>query len=170
MKSLRYVIVALLFVGITSAQAQTNNTAANINKVIKAYLGIKDALVADNSKLANDRAKDFTAALKEVSTNQLDAKQKATWLAFGEKLRFDGDHISETHELAHQREHFTSLSKNMFAVVKAFKNNSIVLYQQYCPMKKATWLSETNTIRNPYYGKAMEECGTTKETLKAVAM
>lgn len=166
MKTLKYLIVALLLSCVYSAKAQTS-VNANVNNVIKAYLGIKDALVADNNKLANDKAKAFTAALKEISTNQLDAKQKTTWLAYGEKLRFDGEHIGESDRIAHQREHFTSLSKNMLAVVKAFKNNSMVIYAQYCPMKKATWLSETTTIHNPYFGKEMEDCGTTTETLKA---
>jgi hypothetical protein len=32
-------------------------------------------------------------------------------------------------------------------------------------MKKATWLSETNAIKNPYYGKQMLTCGKTTETL-----
>jgi hypothetical protein len=46
--------------------------------------------------------------------------------------------------------------------------NTSTLYQQYCPMKKAYWLSETPTIKNPYYGKEMPTCGKTTETLGAV--
>lgn len=164
MKAVKFIIVALLLTNI-AAKAQ-NTSAAGINNVIKGYIGVKDALVADNSKLANERAKTFTAAIKEVKADQLDAAQKKTWAAYAEKLRFDGDHISETDKLAHQREHFTSLSKNMLAVVKAFKNNGMVLYEQYCPMKKASWLSDEASIRNPYYGKAMEDCGTVKQTFK----
>ena len=29
----------------------------------------------------------------------------------------------------------------------------------YCPMVKASWLQKGDTIRNPYYGSAMLECG-----------
>ncbi|RKR84934.1 uncharacterized protein DUF3347 [Mucilaginibacter gracilis] len=166
MKTVKYLIIALLLSGM-SANAQTATVNTSFNHVLKAYLGIKDALVADNSKLANSNAKEFAAAVKEVGSNQLDAKQKTIWLAYGEKLRFDGEHISESDKLAHQREHFTSLSKNMLAVVKAFKSNTMVIYAQYCPMKKATWLSQTAAIHNPYYGKDMDDCGTTKETIKA---
>jgi hypothetical protein len=166
MKTIKYLFIALLFTNI-AAKAQTSSVNTNVNAVIKAYLSLKDALVADNSALANDKAKAFTEALKAVDVKQLDAKQKSTWTAYGEKLRFDGDHISESQKLDHQREHFANLSKNMLTVVKAFKNNSMVIYEQYCPMKKATWLSETTAIHNPYYGKEMEDCGTTKATLKA---
>jgi hypothetical protein len=34
-------------------------------------------------------------------------------------------------------------------------------------MKKAAWLSETEEIRNPYFGNDMLECGKVTATLKA---
>jgi hypothetical protein len=164
MKSIKFLFIALLITA--SAKAQTT-VSGSVNKALTAYIGIKNALVADNSKLANDRAKEFTAVLKEINPAQMNDKQKATWKAYGEKLRFDGEHISESDKLAHQREHFTSLSKNMIAVTKALKLNNTIVYEQYCPMKKASWLSETTAIRNPFYGKDMEDCGSVKETIKA---
>jgi len=165
MKSIKFLIIALLLTG--AAKAQTTVTSG-VNNVLTAYIGIKNALVADNSKLANDRAKEFTEALKQVNPAQLSDKQKATWKTYGEKLRFDGEHIGESDKLPHQREHFTSLSKNMITLTKALKLNSTIVYEQYCPMKKASWLSETATIRNPFYGKEMEDCGSLKETFQAV--
>ena len=43
------------------------------------------------------------------------------------------------------------------------------VYYQFCPMafdsKGAYWLSESNSIQNPYFGKKMIDCGETKETL-----
>jgi hypothetical protein len=166
MNKLKYFIIAFVFIGANTVKAQSNAVNINVNNVLQAYLGIKNALADDNSGLANQKAKEFTAALKTVNPDKLDAKQKTTWLAYGEKLRFDGEHISESTRIAHQREHFTSLSKNMFTVIKAFKANTAVVYEQYCPMQKAYWLSETATIKNPYLGKEMLDCGETKETLK----
>jgi hypothetical protein len=29
----------------------------------------------------------------------------------------------------------------------------------YCPMARKSWLQKGDTIRNPYYGKAMSDCG-----------
>lgn len=93
------------------------------------------------------------------------AQQKllATYL---DKLKFDSRHISETTVIDHQREHFESLSKNMYSLLSGLKLNRTILYQQYCPMKKAAWLSETEEIRNPYYGDDMLECGKVTATLK----
>jgi len=163
MKNIKYGVAAMLLLIVSVVKADRNT---QINKVLVAYLEIKNALANDDNKLANQKAAEFTATLKEVNTAQLDAKQKATWLKYSEKLRFDGDHISESAAIAHQREHFASLSKNMYSVIKELKSNSNPVYMQYCPMKKESWLSESEEIKNPYYGKGMSECGKVTETLK----
>jgi hypothetical protein len=36
-------------------------------------------------------------------------------------------------------------------------------------MAKKSWISESSTIKNPYFGKKMLTCGVTKETLKTAA-
>ena len=167
MKTIKY-LIALAFLTIAGhMQAKPADVKSSVNAVVKSYLDIKNALAADNSKAANDAAKQFTATLKGIQPDQMDAKQKEVWQKYGEKLRYDGDHIGESTEIAHQREHFGSLSANLYAVLKAFKDNNVSLYQQYCPMAKKTWLSDQSAIKNPYLGKKMLDCGVTKETLKA---
>jgi hypothetical protein len=168
MKTLKYIAAVILFITITQVNAKPADTRSAINTVLKNYLEIKNALATDNAKAANDAAKKFTDALKDVSIEQMDAKQKDTWKKYAEKLRYDAQHISEVSIIAHQREHFGSLSANMYAVLKAFKNNDLALYQQYCPMVKKTWISESTTIKNPYMGNQMSGCGVTKEEFKAV--
>lgn len=167
MKTIKYSLIILLFTVVNYAQAKPADVKSAMNAVLKNYLDIKNALAADNGKAANDAAKKFTAALKDVPAGTMDAKQKETWQKYADKLRFDGEHISESTEIAHQREHFGDLSTNMLAVMKVFKTNDIVIYQQYCPMEKKSWISENSSIKNPYFGKKMLDCGVTKETLKA---
>jgi hypothetical protein len=165
MKTLKALTLFLFIVTATQVKA-ADNTA--ISHLIKAYLGIKDALATDNSKAANAQAKLFTAAIKEVNTGTLDASQKTTWTKYSEKLRFNGDHIGESTDIAHQREHFQKLSDDFYSLIKSLKSNDVTLYRQYCPMKKAYWLSQSDKIVNPYYGKEMDECGEVKETIKGV--
>jgi hypothetical protein len=167
MKAIKYLAAIILFVAVTTVKAAPADLRSAINNVYKSYLGIKNALATDNSKAANDEAKKFTAALKDVPVNAMDVKQKAAWTKYAEKLRYDGNHIGESTAIDHQREHFGSLSSNMYEVVKAFQTNDMVLYKQYCPMEKKSWLSESSTIKNPYFGKKMLDCGTTKETMQA---
>lgn len=167
MKTIKYIAAIVLFIAVNTVKASPADLHSAINNVYKSYLGIKNALATDNSKAANDEAKKFTAALKDVPVNMMDAKQRAAWTKYAEKLRYDGEHISESTAIDHQREHFGSLSTNMYEVVKAFQTNDMVLYKQYCPMEKKSWLSESSTIKNPYFGKKMLDCGMTKETMQA---
>jgi hypothetical protein len=163
MKTLKILTLTLLIAIGTQVKAADN---AAISHLIKAYLGMKDALATDNSKNANAQAKLFTAAVKEVSEGTMDAAQKTVWTKYGEKLRFNGDHIAESTDIAHQREHFQKLSDDFYGLVKNMKTNDITLYRQYCPMKKAYWLSASDKIANPYYGSDMLTCGEVKETIK----
>jgi hypothetical protein len=84
-------------------------------------------------------------------------------------LVFDAVHINETKEPNHQREHFTSLSTNMYQLIKVSKQTETVYYQ-HCPMyndsKGGDWLSKESVIKNPYYGSQMMSCGKTVETIK----
>ncbi|MEL4486117.1 DUF3347 domain-containing protein, partial [Shewanella algae] len=79
------------------------------------------------------------------------------------------EHINESKDIAHQRDHFMSLSKNIYEVIKVAKPTDAVYYQ-YCPMankgKGANWLSKENAIKNPYYGTQMLSCGKTVEIIK----
>lgn len=72
-------------------------------------------------------------------------------------------------KIAHQREHFELLSKDIYDLVKTFGAGQ-VLYKVYDSMfnsgKGAFWLSETKEIKNPYMGKAMLTSGSIKEEIK----
>ena len=136
-----------------------------VDKITTSYIGVKNALVGSNATLAKTRSAELLAALSTPVKGLQPAQQKmlATYL---DKLKFDSRHISETTVIDHQREHFASLSKNMYSLLSGLKLNSTTVYQQYCPMKKAAWLSESEDIRNPYYGDDMLECGKVTATLK----
>jgi hypothetical protein len=53
----------------------------------------------------------------------------------------------------------------MTVLAKAVKLSSEPVYQVYCPMKKANWLSSSKEIKNPYFGSAMLTCGKVVETI-----
>ncbi|MFA6088144.1 DUF3347 domain-containing protein [Mucilaginibacter sp.] len=151
----------ILIISIISVKAQNNS----IDKITGPYISVKNALVGSNAELAKSRSKELLAALSTPAKGLNPAQQKLM-AKYADKLKFDSRHISETTVIDHQREHFESLSKNMFALVSGLKMNNTTLYQQYCPMKKASWLSETEDVRNPYYGDDMLECGKVTATLK----
>jgi hypothetical protein len=53
----------------------------------------------------------------------------------------------------------------MASLAKSVKLTTEPIYQAYCPMKKANWLSNDKAIKNPYYGSAMLTCGKVVETI-----
>ncbi|PSL31190.1 heavy-metal-associated domain-containing protein [Dyadobacter jiangsuensis] len=140
-----------------------------LKSVLDAYYGIKDALVASDGNTASSKAATLVKAIKEVKMNELGQEQHNVWMKVMKDLDFDADHISETKDVGHQRDHFSSLSENMYKVIKAAKPSQPVYYQ-HCPMAKegkgANWLSQIPAIKNPYYGAQMLNCGKTTETLK----
>ena len=137
--------------------------------VYKSYFDLKDALANDDGKTAQINAKNLLSEIGKVSNEKFTAEQNNIWMKFQKKLSFDVEHISSVDENEHQREHFVSLSKNMFEVMKVIKNDKTVYYQK-CPMandgKGAIWISEVKGIKNPYQGTQMLTCGSVKETLK----
>jgi copper chaperone CopZ len=144
-------------------------TPGPLKAVLDAYYAIKDALVNSDGNAASTNATNLVKAIKAVKMDQLGSEQHTVWMKVMKDLDFDADHIAETKDVGHQRDHFSTLSENMYKLIKSGKPSEAVYYQ-HCPMAKegkgANWLSQVPTIKNPYYGAQMLNCGKTTETIK----
>lgn len=154
-----------------AANAQTvdkvdPDAKAQIAAALESYFAVKNALVDSNAETASSAADTLIEKLAAVDDTKLTAAQNAVWTKRVVALKKDASHINKNKEISHQREHFETLSINMYAVIKAIAANSEDVFLHYCPMKKASWLSESKEIRNPYFGKKMLDCGSVKATLK----
>jgi hypothetical protein len=166
MKSIKSLFFTLfLLIAFLQVKGQQVTPGGAVNNILTAYYGVKNALADDNNTAAQNKAKELFTVINAVPADKLTPEQHKLWLNYTDKLQFDSRHISESTALDHQREHFTSLSKNLFEVIKGLKLNSTPVYEQYCPMKKATWMSETKAIKNPYLGKEMPDCGRINATI-----
>jgi Protein of unknown function (DUF2911)/Protein of unknown function (DUF3347) len=135
--------------------------------VLAAYHALKNALVADDSKTAATKAKLLKTALEKIDMTALTPKQHDLYMPLSAKLITDAQHISENAtKIDHQREHLETLSTNLSKITKSLKINSETVYVQYCPMKKASWLSTEKAVKNPYYGSSMLTCGSVTDILK----
>jgi hypothetical protein len=154
---------------VSQTASDTLKSGDPLFEVFNAYLGIKNALAKDDGITASESAKTLFKAVNKVPMDKLTPAQHTVWMKYYEKLSYNAEHIKGTRDDEHQREHFVSLSKNMYAVVKEFNTSTANVYYQYCPMandgKGAYWLSEMEKINNPYFGKKMLSCGSTKETM-----
>ena len=54
----------------------------------------------------------------------------------------------------------------MWKLVKPSDKVNQPVYYQYCPMKKAYWLSKEEKVINPYFGSAMLTCGEVKQVIE----
>ena len=143
------------------AVSTQKNTATT--PIIDAYIQIKNALVADNK---NNAAKGATALLKAFSNfdmTKLTGETRNEYMEIAESAKEQAEHIIEN-PIDHQREHFETLSTDINDLITLLGTEK-TLFQDYCPMKKVIWLSETKEINNPFMGSEMPTCGTVKKQI-----
>lgn len=120
--------------------------------LLTSYYSIKDALASGNAAAASSKAGEFITAASSADEKILPAENYTALLK-------DADQLAKSKDIKQQREIFAGFSTSMLALAKAVKLSKDPVYQQYCPMKKASWLSSNKAIKNPYSGSAMLTCG-----------
>ena len=153
--------LATFFVAVFTQYSYSQETIQQQQRsqLLSHYYSIKDALVAGDSNLTSIRAEAFLKTAnsidyKVISEGNINA------------LLTDATAISASKDINWQQKHFANLSNNMAALVKLVKFTSQPIYQAYCPMKKANWLSAEKEIKNPYYGNEMLSCGKVVDTIQ----
>ncbi|HYM93352.1 MAG TPA: DUF3347 domain-containing protein [Chitinophagaceae bacterium] len=173
------IISAIIIGSLTfSAKAGYNNSACNVTTItdttpqsalsllLTLYYDIKNSLVNGNQNLASAKADDLTKAIASGDMKNLpDADMKA-FMSLKDKLAEDSKLIANAKNISQQRESFASFSANMITLAKRVKLSGQPVYEAYCPMKKAYWLSADKAIKNPYFGNAMLTCGSVKKVIQ----
>ena len=139
-----------------------------LSAVFDNYFALKNSLVKTDETTASTSAKNLSTALNEVKMANLSNEVHMVWMKILDNLKIDTQKIADTKEPNKQRQYFSSLSKNLYEVMKISRQETPTYYQ-FCPMandgKGANWLSKEETIKNPYYGSQMLSCGKTVETI-----
>ena len=140
-----------------------------LKAVFDNYFAVKDALVKTDGNTASAKATALLSAINAVKMETLKTDEHNVWMKVLKNIKEDAEHIAETKDAKHQRDHFDTLSKNMYDLIKVSKQETPTYYQ-FCPManngKGANWLSKENVVKNPYYGSMMLSCGKVTETIK----
>ncbi|HBE41259.1 MAG TPA: efflux RND transporter periplasmic adaptor subunit [Bacteroidales bacterium] len=141
-----------------------------LNNLLDQYLNLKNYLVQDNSKMAIQAAGNFQKALSGVDMKHLSGDNHLKWMDLSGGIAESLTSIINSDGLEQERKTFQSLSKDLYDAIKTFGVMNRTVYYQFCPMydnnKGGYWLSETEEILNPYFGKEMLSCGEIRETLK----
>ena len=153
-----------------SAVPGSSEKGASTAALLSSYIKLKNAFTTDNGKDAATAGNEMVAGFASFDKKSLSQEQDKAYTDIQDDAKEQAEHIgANAGNIAHQREHFDMLSKDMYDLVKLLGTNQ-PLYVDHCPMysnnKGAIWLSEVKDIKNPYLGKAMPTCGTVKEELK----
>lgn len=137
-----------------------------ITAVVDAYFQVKNSLVKDQVPSAATQV--LAQALAKVSSAAGTGKEKAKWEKIKSELSQATAKIKGAKDISAARTHFSTLSAYIINLTETYKITKQVVYQDYCPMafdnKGGYWLSETEDIRNPYFGASMLSCGEVKQT------
>lgn len=106
---------------------------------LNSYVKMQEALASDDFKTAQE-------AHKQICSKEL-VKHMKEYKDCHKKFK-DIDDL---------RNSFKTLSKVYIA--HGNKDEMKGLMKASCPMANAQWIQKTGTIKNPYYGKSMLECG-----------
>jgi Cu(I)/Ag(I) efflux system membrane fusion protein len=140
-----------------------------LTDVYEAYLDMKNAFVETNAEKVSAEAKDVIAALENVTMGLLDHDPHMAWMDQLETLNSTIETISNSNDIEEQRTAFSRFNLAFYKSVKMFGLKEKAFFQ-YCPMANndtgAYWFSETEEIRNPYFGDMMLACGENREVFE----
>lgn len=140
--------------------------SADLSPILTGYYHLKNALVTGDAAAASAAAGEMLKAIDSADMKSMPPSDHTAFMALKDKLAYDARHISESKDINHQREHFVSLSDNLYKLAKQVKLSSKPIYEDYCPMKKAFWLTDDPAIQNPYFGSTMPTCGKVAATIQ----
>ncbi len=146
-----------------------NETKAEMEQVIDAYLQLKDAFVKDDEQATEKATLLMAEKVAAVIPTKLEGEGLKAWqnhkAIYESKLK-EMQHIKG---LDNKRSYFSHISELMYCTIKSFGLKQGNLFAIFCPMafdgKGAYWISDSKTVQNPYLGSKMPTCGEVKEEL-----
>jgi len=145
-----------------------------LGQVVSAQFGLVRALADDDPDTARRTALAVDAALHEVDGAQLNgAAAREQWNGQAKVMHEALSALALAPGLDGQRRHFESFSNALTKAVRAFGIDAAgPVHRAVCPMvqgREGYWLQARKEITNPYFGKAMQSCGSITETLAVEA-
>jgi membrane fusion protein, copper/silver efflux system len=131
--------------GAPAKPAAKTVATSSFSQILDDYLKIQDALASDTTKGITAYAQQIEKIAQGWKTTE------------GTRIAAAAQSIRSAKDIAEARKHFKELSAPFTAwAVTAHPDGIITVF---CSMASAKWLQKSGTVRNPYYGNAMLECG-----------
>jgi hypothetical protein len=187
MRILTFCFLIVAFVSCNNSEQQksqskgpsnhSNSFNNSVQAAMDSYHALTEAFVNWDSAAVVRRSADLKLKLDSINfygfpANAITAPADTLTLA-----KKDLQSMAMNKSITERRHDLNSLTQHLFEFLSLVQYDEKTIYLNECPMAfndtiPGDWLSESETIRNPYlglhhptYGKAMIECGSTKSTI-----
>jgi hypothetical protein len=146
MRTLKLTILMVVF-GLIAGAGVRLEASEPMKAIVASYLDIQ-------AQLATDRTQTIKAQAHAIG------EQAAKLEKGGSAIVAAAADVEKAADIKAARDAFGTLSDAVVAAAKADGWTDVSgLKLAYCPMVKHAWLQTTDTLQNPYFGKAMSTCG-----------
>ncbi|MDQ3394060.1 MAG: DUF3347 domain-containing protein, partial [Bacteroidota bacterium] len=108
----------------TDKNSETKQEVHQLKEVFDNYFALKDALVKSDGNLASSKAKELLTAINAVEMSKLTNDEHTVWMKVMKDLSLGSEHIEESKDAGHQRDHFNTLSDNIYQLLKVSKQET----------------------------------------------
>jgi Cu(I)/Ag(I) efflux system membrane fusion protein len=140
---------------------------AGLRPAIEAYLAMHERLADDDLEGAKAAARALAGAISGFSPTE-PAPAVEAWQPLARHLVLHAESAAEGASLEAVRADFEALGQRVIALLRTFGNPTRdPLRLAFCPMAGsggAEWIQTSETIANPYFGRAMHTCGSIRQT------
>jgi Cu(I)/Ag(I) efflux system membrane fusion protein len=141
---------------------------SQLTQLTEEYFKVKNSLVNDDAPATQKAASSIQGSLSKVDMSLVKGAAHDSWMSIRSEIEKAAGMMTKETDIAKQRTHFAPLSQAFLDLTETFGLTKDKVYKEFCPMafdnKGAFWLSESEQIRNPYFGQAMLTCGEVKAT------
>ena len=150
-------------------EATPDKFKEQLEMLLSLYYVVKDGFVNDDLKLAIRESAHLLETLTTIDMSMIQGNAHMFWMEKMKSVKTAITQLTETTDITDARIIFGALSRNMIEISKAFGLEKLTTFVQYCPMafdnKGAYWLSDTDKIRNPFFGSQMLKCGSIEDKI-----
>jgi len=149
-----------------------------MDKMLNDYSAMTESFVNWDTAAIDRHAANLQQSLSNIDFHELkDSIIFQTASSYRDNFKNDLAAIQHAPDIAKKRQAFNSFSQNLYDLLRIVRYDQSKVYLQECPMAfgdndPGLWLSRNQDIRNPYlglhhpkYGKAMIDCGDTRDSL-----
>ncbi|CAN5414445.1 hypothetical protein BH23BAC3_BH23BAC3_32220 [soil metagenome] len=131
---------------------------STFTEAIEAYVRGKDAFFDSDLDAASSEFQTFIETLEKIGPHGVSGDGHVAWMESYGILTESASDIVAADDLESARSSFKTLSDELIMAVEMFGIDGVV-YNQYCPMEDANWISDDEQIQNPYTPDTMPGCG-----------